>query len=243
VQAELASQYLEHVANEDPVVFVINPFAAHPGQPAALSFRVLRAGLSGSQAPDSYIYLGDPSELMAGRPTLRPERRGYDRISLRYWVDVEPLLPQDPIVLLLPAFNHGLAATKMDASGTAVEPGLFVVQGPIPTDWNPEIPSPPEPVSALSLVGRLTSVLALLWLTGLGWAILLLPLGWGARVALAPTLGVSALVSAGVVAGRLWDVGFSRFGPWLAIAVALLGWVLILFRALFRRRRAQLPSP
>lgn len=242
VQAELASGYLEHVGNEGPVVFVINPFAAHPGQPAALSFRVLRAGLSGSRAPDSYIYLGDPSELMAGRPTLRPERQGYDRISLRYWVDVEPVLPQDPIVLLLPAFNHGLAAQKMLDAGTAVEPGLFVVQGPIPPGWNPEIPAPPQPASAMALVGRLTSVLALLWVVGLGWAILLLPLGWGARVALAPTVGVSALVLGGVAAGRLWDLGFSAFGPWVAIAVATLGWGLLLFRILFRRRRARLPS-
>jgi hypothetical protein len=235
IQARQAGEYLEAVDNQGPVIFLINPFAERPGSPVELAFRVLRAGLPGDQVASAHVYLGDPNELLAGRATLRPENRAYNKVSRRHFRDVEPLLDAHSIVLLLASFNEGRTPGEEEV-GNEVAPGISVLQGPTPEGLTLDPPALPQPVSAQSLIANLALVLGLLWLSGLGWARSLLPLSWPERVALAPALGMAALVVGGLLVGRLGLGGVAPAGIPVTAGIIVLGWVPFLVA----RRR---PSP
>lgn len=233
-QAGLAGEYLERVGTERPVIFVVNPYARNPGTPVALSFRILRAGLPGDQVARTFVYLGRPRTLLAGRPTLREGNARYNRASLLHWSGVEPVVDEEPIILLLPAFNHGLPENERVGRGLA--PGLIIVAGPIPANWQPAPLEPLDAPSAMSLIVWVVSILAVLTVVGLGWSASLIPLSWPDRVSLAPALGIAVLAVGGVIAGRLTSGGFAGLGVIVAALVSLLGW----FPALRARSRSPL---
>jgi hypothetical protein len=237
IQARQAGEYLEAVDNQGPVIFVLNPHAQRPGSPVELAFRVLRAGLPGEHVASVHVYLGEPNELLAGRATLRPENRAYNKVSTRHFRDVEPLLEANPIVLLLSSFNEGRPRGEEEV-GYQAAPGISVLQGPTPEGLTLSPPTLPQRVSALSLIANLALVLGLLWLSGLGWARSLLPLSWPERVALAPALGMAALVVGGLLVGRLGLGGVASTGIAVTAAVTVLGWAPHLLMLLRRRRSA-----
>jgi hypothetical protein len=235
VQGEQAGQYLQRIGNQGPVIFVFNPYARDPGSSIALSFHVIRAALPANQVAHSFVYLGDPSSLTEGRPTLREGNNRFNRYSIRYWADVRPVLAERPVMLFLPAFNRGLPRDRAIGVGESIAPGVVVLRGPIPEGWSPQPPKPLIPPSAGRLITQLAVVLLVFFLVGLGWSASLLPLPWAVRVALAPALGVAALTVGGVIASRLVPGGFGGLGVVVAALVSLLGWVPAL--------RAHLRSP
>lgn len=220
-QARTAGAYLDSVENEDPVVFVVNPGAADPRQPAALAFSVIRSGLPSDQIRLAHVFLGEPEDLLAGRPTLRPGEPGFNSVSRTYWDAVRPHLAQEPPVILLSGFN---ARLPDPIPGNAVAPGITIVRGPPPPTpvGTSAAPVPPE---ILALVARFGAVLLLVIAVGAGWAVSLLPGGGLLRASLAPALGLAALVVGGTVAGRLGVDGPTA--RQLAVAAILAaGWVL-----------------
>lgn len=241
VAAQVAGQYLAAIGPHGPVVFVVNPLARMPGSPTELSFRAIRAGLPGTEILDTYIYLGDPANLLVGRPTLRPPEdplaTSYNKVSLRHWVDVRPLLDRNPVVLLLPAFNEGLPPERQ--SGEVLAPGLILVRGPAAPGWRPSLPSPPLPPTAGDLVGRFAIVLALLTVVGLGWSASVIRGGWMERAALAPGLGLAVIVLGGTLLAFLGTDGLSGLALPLAAGLTVVGWgPVAVRRARWARARA-----
>ncbi|MGH2724171.1 MAG: hypothetical protein ACRDI0_07870 [Actinomycetota bacterium] len=233
VQAQAAGRHLSETGNRRPIVFVINPRAgaARVAQAATVAFGVIRSALPSDQIALAHVYLGDPADLLAGRPSLRDNRR-YDLASMTHWAVVRPLLADDPAILLLAGFNHGLPELGRP-EGDQLAYGVTVLRGPPVTALRP-LPSAPSPPPVSTLVGRSVAVLAVLWLVGLGWSMALVPGGLLARGALAPVLGLSVLVIAGTLAGRLsLDAPGAR--PWIGVAVAVAGWAWPVARR-WRRR-------
>lgn len=108
--------------------------------------------------------------------------------------------------------------------GEALSPELIVLRGPVPAEWRPPPAEAPGPPSAARLAAHLALVLGLLWVVGAGWAVSLLPGEWLVRAALAPALGLAAVVCGGLLAGRLGVDGLETAGVALAALLAALGW-------------------
>lgn len=224
-QAATAGRYLERVGGTDPVVFVIGTGGPTPLSRARLRFDVIRSSLPADVVSRSYVYVGDPRNLLRAEPTLRPGDPRFNRASTAVWDGMRSVLHDRPIVLGL----SGFLRRSIDL-GFVVGPGVTVFRGP-PSGSVPPVRL--EPPGAAQVATWTIAPLALLALVGSGWSASLLSAGWATRLALAPALGTAVLVLAGFVAGRL---GLDGPGarPWIAVVVALAGWALPLFRVPLR---------
>ena len=221
-QSSSAGRYLAAVGGDAPVVFVTRQ--AHRQDPV----RFVRAGLPSDQVPRAYVYVGDPRNLLAGTPTLRPGNDLFNARSEFHWRAIEPLLDRDPIVLSL----RSMDPTQPETSGTVLAHGVTLIRGPQPGSPIPpgDLPSPSTP----GLILWAVSALLFLGAVGLGWSAAWVPGGWLERVALAPAFGIAVLVLGGLVAAR---VGADGPGPRPALAVVLAaaGWAPAAWRAIQRR--------
>jgi hypothetical protein len=190
----------------------------------------VRAGLPPDQVHRAYVYVGDPENLLAGRPTLRTGEDLFNSRSEFHWRAIEPLLDRDPIVIALWSMDPG----QPEAGRTVLAEGVTLIRGPRPGSPVPrgDLPSP----SPLGLVGWAVTALLFLGAVGLGWSAAGVPGAWLERVALAPAFGIAVLVLGGLVAAR---VGADGPGPRpvLAVGLAAIGWAPAAWRALQRRRR------
>jgi hypothetical protein len=223
-QARVAGAYLEGVPGTRPVVFL----SAGP------SPRMLD-GIARSQVPirfieDVWIYPGAIEDLDRSGPSTdartkvrAQSAKWWDQI----WTDPSSVLDRNPIVLYLSEFNRLLPPPS---GAVPLAPGVLVVQGPAPSSRptsSPVVPGSGE-------VGwAVVWMLLLLLVAGLGWSVALLDGSMLGRTALAPGVGVVALVIVGALLGR---AGLSVTGAtaWFVIAaVAASGWIAA---ALLRRR-------
>lgn len=230
-RAEGAARYLQSIPGDRPVVFVIDPGGPRPGVRARLYFDTIKAALPADQIVRSHVYVGDPGRLLAGAPTVDPDRPPYTAISRQVWRGVRPIIDQDPVVLALEAFSR--QDPSQGPHSARIDPGVTVIRGPAPpgpADAFPPMGSP----TALSLLGTVGVLLLFLSVVGGGWSIGLVPGDPLTRIALAPALGIAMLVLGGVVAGA---VSMDTPGPraWVLVAVALAGW-LVSAVGLLRRR-------
>ena len=232
-QVANAEAYLDRagVPADRPVVFVAN-VTGNAGVNLALFAHEIRAALAPERVTQAYMYLGDPETFLAGRPTIvaRPdtaEVREYDGTSWRYFRDVRPLLPERPVALLLPEANpERTTFDRWVAGHDPVAPGVWVVRGPsVPVELA-AAPSPVGPVAALPVAVAAVALVALLFAVGSGWSVAAArgrPVF--AALALAPAVGIAALVVAGVAADR---AGISLAGSGaaaVAVVAAVTGWV------------------
>jgi hypothetical protein len=202
--AATAAAYLAAagVPTSAPVVFVVDD----PG-PNPLSFvpemaYMLRAVLPADRLPHAYIYVGNPDRYLAGRPTYRDHPRTYNANVNRFWPTVRRLLPRHPVALVLSSYNPMYGAEAARRPDLVVAPNVLALSGPKPATpvAAPPIPTGPRGAAQGVLVGLAT--LVAVTLIGWGWSFALMPRsGRSFQIfALAPALGLAALLAAGILA-------------------------------------------
>jgi hypothetical protein len=116
-----------------PIVFVIHPKTEvmRAWGLAKQSSNVILAGLAGSQVPRTYLYVGEPADFLAGRPTVT----GYpifDRLSRGFLADLQAGLggyAASPIAFYLPSLNAS-GQPPPESAAVEVVPGLQILTGP-----------------------------------------------------------------------------------------------------------------
>jgi hypothetical protein len=232
--AATAAAYLDaaRVPANAPVVFVVDD----PG-PNPLSFvpemaYMLRAVLPADRVPHAYIYVGNPDRYLGGRPTYRDHPRTYNANVDRFWPTVRRLLPRHPVALVLSSYNPMYRAEAARHPDLIVAPNVLALAGPKPATpvAAPPIPTGPRGAAQGVLVGVAT--LVAVTLIGWGWSFALLPrTGRPFEIfALAPALGLAALLAAGIVADAVGVRMVGLSGAMIPILAAAAGVVAAILR-------------
>jgi len=222
-QALTAGRYLEKARIDRPVIFVMNPLTREPRLALYENFGLVRAAVPPNVISRTFVYLGDPARLRQGRPTLRPHQKGYDKISRRYFKYLGPYLGADPVVFFLQAQNPFSPPIDRLRGAWPITPNVVLLDGPRVHSARPAAVSL-TPLSQGTLSGWTAGILALLFVAGLGWSAALVDGGWWERAALAPAIGVAALVLVGLVGNRLGAGLLGSSGTVLAATTVVLGW-------------------
>ena len=82
--------------------------------------------------PRTWVYLGDPARAALGEVTLRPDIPGYDEVALDAWGAVEPLLAQDPTIVVLRPYVDDFEALAGAHPSWVRAPWLLVAAGELP---------------------------------------------------------------------------------------------------------------
>jgi hypothetical protein len=224
--AATAGAYLDaaHVGPGRPVVFIV---LNTDGSNVALMGHLARAALPATRIEHLYIYAGAPQDYLAGRAT--PDASGEpDPLSERYLAPLLPTYDQDPVAVVLSSFNdihyHAWVAEHPE---TQVGPGVAVVRGPGLAHPVHDVPSPIRPARTVGLAVLAGVALGALWLCGIGWVRALLGpwLRPAEAAALAPAVGVGAVVVAGIAIDRVGIRLVGVRGMLPAVLVALTGWI------------------
>jgi hypothetical protein len=205
-----------------PLVFIVDTREGAAAFHVTRFGNVIRMGMPPGRIPDVRLAVGNPQDVLAGRPTTTGDTE-HDRLATAYLREAQPFLDRAAVLVLLPFNRTGYANAA--ATGTEVGPGLVSLTGPLPpTGATPAIgPGGLGPVG-LSLMSVLAVVL--LSLLGWGWA------RWGlgdaplATVAAAPSVGLAVAVAATLLAEGL---GFAPGGPvsiGTAVAAGIAGHVI-----------------
>lgn len=128
------------------------------------------------------------------------------------------------------------AYRKGSTIGRSLGPGVTLISGPVPRRIEAGVP--PRAPAAIELVIMFAILLAILIITGGGWAALsdLPVLG---IVSVAPAFGVAILSGAGLVASRLVGPLRGPAGAGLVGGIALAGWATAMFSRARRRPRGR----
>jgi hypothetical protein len=237
-QALTAGRYLERAHIERPVIFVVNPQTKEPRLALYENLGLVRAAVPSEVIARTFVYLGNPSLLRERRPTFRPGARHYNATSRRYFADLQPALDDHPVVLFLQDQNPSSPPLDQLPGSWPITPNVALLQGPrIPSARPAAVELVPQ--TQETLAGWTAGILALQFVAGLGWSVALVGLGWWERVALAPALGLAALVVVGVVGSRMGAGLLGTSGTVLALVAAALGWVALAIRAWHPWRRGR----
>lgn len=235
-QARTADGYMQSLTPGTPVVFVL---AYTPGfaQAVAAQERQIRLGLSPSNEPHSFYFVGDVADLLAGRRTPPPDAWSDD-ITREYWTSLRPILATDPPILVL----HDLAPVQFRQAeamkSREIGPGVALVRGPSPRlSLAPAAPVdavPPIPIA----VGWAFITLGLLLIAGLGWSTFLGPrVPREASLGLAPALGAAAIILSGFALDQLRFRLGGGGGPAAFVVAAGSGALVWAWHAKWRGRR------
>jgi hypothetical protein len=246
--AMTAESYLQvaGVPPTRPVVFLLDNRGTNPQLAVPGYSNILRAPLPADLIERVYFYVGTPDNYLAGVPTLLPlDVHNYNKMSNRFWNDIQPALPQDPVVLMLRSTNQSYDEYVTRHPEQEVTSGVVSLNGPRPAGAipTPEVPGAPKGLAAASLMAA--AALTVLGLVGLGWTVALLPAQVRPfeRLALGPGFGIGMLILAGAVA----DLLGVRLGGWSGaftlVGCGLVGWGLAALRAGRARRAAPGSSP
>jgi hypothetical protein len=209
-EAQTAAGYVAQLPLRQPFVFVVDARGPAVVYDAPLRERMIRMALAPDRQEDLHLFVGNPSDLLAGRRTHDTPLR--DRVTQPYWEDVAPILPRRPPVLVLQAMGRNGFLEARSLGAPVIGSGIALLQGPRPSHPLAEA-SLPDGVPALP-VALLWAVLllGLLAVAGSGWTALIL--GWRARpvvfVSLAPLVGTGALLLGAFAAT---EVGVRLNGP------------------------------
>jgi hypothetical protein len=119
-----------------------------------------------------------------------------------------------------------------------IAPGVMLLRGPPPAvGFAP--PAALSPPGAGRLIGWTVAAFAALILAGIGWTWALLRLPWDERVALAPAIGMAAIVLVGFVLGMRGVALSGASGQWIVGGVTVGGWAAGGLRWAFAFRRAR----
>jgi hypothetical protein len=202
-QATAALTYLERsgVAEDAPVVFVIDDLGPNPLSFIPEMAYMIRSVLPAQRILHVYIYVGDPENYLAGKPTYRDRPDQYNSNVRRYWPTIQRLLPRRPVALLLAAYNPSYRRFAASHPDSVITPNVALLAGPRPggTVATSSFPTGPRG----DLQGAILGVGTLVWLAvvGSGWALVGLPrtLRPFEVIALCPAFGIAALVAGGIL--------------------------------------------
>jgi hypothetical protein len=227
--ASTVAAYLDatHVPTERPVVFVIG---TKDWSSAALWGHMIRASMPGKRIADVYVYVGTAESYLAHQPS-------GTKLSESYFTRVEPAYARHPVAVIASSFNaKAYPEWAQSHPELRLTDRVSVIEGPAPPSAIPPHGPPVGRMSPvyLAMLGGFEFVV--LALVGWGWALALL-MRWLRPVeilAVAPAVGVAALVLGGIVIDgvgiRLVGLG----GAAAPVAVSLAGWAAAWF--LLRRR-------
>lgn len=239
-EAAAADAYLRSVDApiDTPVVFIVDDQGPIPAASVPFMRDHILGAVSSERVAHTFVYVGSVENYLAGRPTLSG-RRQYDQVSRRFFSRMKHTYEQDPVVLIASSFNvshyHPWADTRPES--VYRDQGVSVVRGPLPPVRSIEPVDPTGNPGVVKIAFLSTVTLALLAFVGLGWAVALLRrwLGRTEILAVAPAVGVAALVFGGLVIDRL-GVRLSGIpGALTPLVVAAAGWLVV---GLVRRRAA-----
>ena len=211
--AAAAQAYLERarIDADAPVVFVVDDRGPNPLSFVPEMAYMIRSVLPADRILQAYLYVGDPENYLAGRPTYRAIPRTYNTNARRFWPAVQRLLPRHPVALLLASYNQAYRRFVATHPGTVVAPNVALLSGPkLPAPLRrPSFPTGPRGAIQGGLVA--VGTIAALALIGLGWAMAGLPLTLRPFevLALSPSVGIAALTAGGIVIDAL---GFRLHG-------------------------------
>jgi hypothetical protein len=176
---------------------------------------MIRSGLSAERIAATHLFVGTPADYLAHRPVMH-EPGMSTAVSRRYLADLAPVYPRRPVAFVLEAFDERPYDAWVAAHpGNEVGAGVALVSVPFE---RPEAAGSTTDLGSVGIGSPLTllpfgaAVLAFLWVCGLGWTGTL----FGRRLrpfefaALAPGVGIAAVVMTGVLMDR---VGVRLVGP------------------------------
>jgi hypothetical protein len=231
-QTVAAGAYVARYAPGRDVVYLIDTAPRHDPSTVGRWWHTVRAALPPDQVARAHRFIGSPSAFLAGpNPPVVRDSATATRLS------------STPVAVILQRYDQqGFEQAKAAGRGAEVAPGVLVLQGPAPATPVRALVAPTANARPRSLLVVSVAVVVLLFLAGGGWSMSLVTGDAVLRAALAPGLGVAAIV----LTGAAWDrVGFGFHG-WEAagplIVAAAVGWALA-GAAATKRRRAGGGSP
>ncbi|HEV2905921.1 MAG TPA: hypothetical protein VGZ50_01175 [Actinomycetota bacterium] len=237
-EAAAADAYLRSIGTpiETPVVFIVDDQGSLPAATIPFMRDHILGAISTDRIARTFVYVGSPENYLAGQPTLSGQRQ-YDQVSTRFFSRMRHTYEQDPVVLIGSSFNVTHYHSWADPRPESVyrDQGISVVRGPLPSEPSIEPVDPVGNPGVFKIALLSTGTLALLAFIGLGWAIALLRrwLGRLEVLAVAPAVGVAALVFGGLIIDRVGIRLSGIAGALTPLLVAGAGWVLVW---LLRRR-------
>jgi hypothetical protein len=209
-QAQTAGRYVAQLPKDQPFVFVIDGWGPAVVYDAPLRERVIRMALPPDRQEDLHLFVGKPSDLLAGRRTSFDPL--VDRITAAYWRDVSKVLPEHPPVIVIQAMGNNEFREALAMGAPVIARGIVLLQGPRPAEAITEGPLPSGVPSAPMAVLWAVVLLAVLSAAGLGWtrAILGPDPALEVFVSLAPLVGAGMLLLAAFAATML---GVRMTGP------------------------------
>ena len=130
-----AGSYVDRYAPGHSVIYVIQAHGGNARPVAVAAAGVIRDAIPPDQIPRTGVYLGQVSRLLKGKPTLTLEDVRFNRVSLKFWQGVKPLV-RGSVVVVLRSFNPpGL--TGGHTAGFPIGPGVRIARGPHPTSAVP----------------------------------------------------------------------------------------------------------
>lgn len=231
--AATAEAYLERagVSEEAPVVFIIDDRGPNPLSFVPEMAYMIRSVLPAERILHAYIYVGDPRNYLAGKPTYRDTPVDYNDNVRRFWPTIRRLLPRHPVALLLASYNGAYGRFVASHPGSVVAPNVALLAGPRPPPPIGRPPFPSGPRGEVQGVILGAGTLLMVALVGIGWAYAALPRGLrGFEVlALSPAVGIAALVAAGILVDalgfRLSGTGGAVTPVFVAAAGFLVAWI------------------
>jgi hypothetical protein len=228
-EASTAADYLAaaQVPATRPVVFLV---ANRDWSYTALEGHMIRASLPADRVRSTYLYAGSPRGYLERRPTARADGR-TSGISAFYFRHMQGTYTEDPVAIMLGSFDDAyFASWQARHPETMAGPGVAVIRGPLLGHPVPAAHAPIGPFGTLKLGAAAVGLFGLMWLVGIGWALAGFR-RWARPLevaALAPAVGIAALVCSGVLVDRAGIRLAGAAGATTPLAVAAIGWVVAL---------------
>ncbi|MGH2630116.1 MAG: hypothetical protein ACRDHI_06115 [Actinomycetota bacterium] len=216
-QAAIAAGYVDAAVPEGPVVFLTTFLDPR------LPDRVARAAMPATAVTRPLMAVGKPEDLAEGRPTTGGGR--IAEASALTWPAAGPAIASGAPVLQLTAFTPG---TPPLPGSRPLGRGVFLVQGPEPPV--PFVAPTPATRPLGDIVVDVIGLLALIGISGSGWAWALGPGDRASRLLASIPFGVAVLgvgavaadavgISVSGASGTMLVTGLALFGGFLASIV------------------------
>jgi hypothetical protein len=225
-QLGATAAYAREVPGSPPIVVVVDEPGPAGAYTPKLRLNVIRTAMPPDRITRTFVFVGHPEDLLAGRPTLfAPSsrwRRTYDRASRNAWAQVRPALEDGAVVVVLERYAAAAyeRLATADPSRIAAD-GVYVLRGPMRAAT---APGRTGPFRAADAASSALWMLVVLGAAGWGFARAALPRERASALdvaCLAPAVGAGAGVLA---ASAVAALGGDPSGPLgVAVLVVLAG--------------------